>query len=203
MSIPQWFASKRILVSRLLVSAGVSSLIFTQHSWREGGAIDISCVVVGYIMVVTATFLRLWCSIYIYGYKGHSLVVQGPYSVVRNPLYIASFIGAFGLGLISENVILLGVLAFCFLIYYPFVVINEERELEAELGSIYTDYKARVPRFIPKFSLFVEPENYEIYPRRVRQAFLDAMWFLWAIVGLEVLEFLRINHILPILFYIP
>lgn len=203
MSFPNFLAHQRIFISRILVAVAGLSLIFTHHSWPEHEVMDIAVEVVGYILIVAATFLRLWCCIYLYGYKGRTLVDEGPYSVVRNPLYVASLIGAVGLGFMSENIIFFVLIVFFFLVYYPFVVINEERELSAALGEEYKKYQARVPRFIPNFSLFHEPEHYEIYPKRVKRAFLDAMWFLWAVIGLEGLELLRVLEILPVLVYVP
>jgi protein-S-isoprenylcysteine O-methyltransferase Ste14 len=36
---------------------------------------------------------RLWCSLYISGYKNSQLITSGPYSLCRNPLYFFSFVG--------------------------------------------------------------------------------------------------------------
>ena len=198
-----WLAHHRIMMSRIFTIFAGLALLFTQHSWVDEGVFDVMTEVVGYGLLITATFLRLWCALYIYGYKGHSLVQSGPYSMVRNPLYVASLLGAFGLGFASENLLFLALLIFFFVFYYPWVVINEEKELSAAHGEVFKDYCKRVPRFIPKFSLFTEPERYEIHPRRVRRAFLDAMWFLWAMIGFEIIERLHEANILPTLWYIP
>lgn len=42
----------------------------------------------GLILVSVAACGRLWCMLYIAGYKTQKLVTAGPYSLCRNPLYL-------------------------------------------------------------------------------------------------------------------
>ncbi len=196
-------ARYRILASRVLIVASAVVLLFTRHSWDHGSLTDISFEASGYTLLVAAAFIRLWCSLFIYGYKRKVLVTLGPYSVVRNPLYLGSLIGAAGLGLASENLLFGALLLTFFVAYYPWVVLNEERELRATFGTEYERYCSVVPRFVPRFSLFREPECYEVHPKRLRRAFLDSMWFLLSIVGFEVTEVLHNMSALPVLLYTP
>jgi protein-S-isoprenylcysteine O-methyltransferase Ste14 len=55
----------------------------------------------------------------------------------RNPLYFFSLIGAIGLGLASENLLILGLIMIFFLVYYPFTIIAEEAKLEITFGYSY------------------------------------------------------------------
>lgn len=196
-------ARHRILASRVLVVASAAVLLFTRHTWQHGSLTDISFEAVGYTLLVAAAFVRLWCSLYIYGYKRKELVTLGPYSIVRNPLYLGSLLGAAGLGLASENLLFGALLLAFFVAYYPWVVLNEERELKETFGLEYEEYCSAVPRFVPSFSRFQEPDQYSIHPRRLRRAFLDSMWFLLSIVGFEVTEVLHDVHALPVLLYTP
>lgn len=196
-------ARYRILASRVLIVASAVVLLFTRHSWDHGSLTDISLEAVGYTLLVAAAFIRLWCSLYIYGYKRKMLVTLGPYSVTRNPLYLGSLIGATGLGLASENLLFGALLLAFFVAYYPWVVLNEERELWQTFGAEYEQYCSVVPRFVPRFSLFREPDCYEIHPKRLRRAFLDSMWFLLSIVGFEVTEVLHNMAALPVLLHTP
>ena len=47
---------------------------------------------------------------------------------------------------------------------------------------------SRVPRFIPKPSFFVEPEEYTAKPRVFCREAVDAMYFIWIVDLLEILE---------------
>ncbi len=81
-------------------------------------------------------------------YAGHKLVTRGPFSVVRHPLYLAMMITAFGALLMYQN----WATVFLFLLNcaaLPFRALKEESALAKEFGEEWTDYRRRVPAFIP------------------------------------------------------
>jgi protein-S-isoprenylcysteine O-methyltransferase Ste14 len=53
----------------------------------------------GFMAILGAIMARLWCTLYIGNRKSVQLVMDGPYSLCRNPLYTASILGAVGVGL--------------------------------------------------------------------------------------------------------
>lgn len=56
------------------------------------------------LLIVIATVGRsTWSSLYISGDKEHRAVCEGPYAILRNPLYMFSFVGVFGLGLANMH----------------------------------------------------------------------------------------------------
>jgi len=61
----------------------------------------------GSLLVAVGVFGRVFCSMFIGGRKNDQLIVSGPYSVVRNPLYVFSFIIFIGIGLQSRSLVLL------------------------------------------------------------------------------------------------
>jgi len=131
---------------------------------------------------------RLWCSLYISGHKTEKLVTTGPYSITRNPLYFFSLIGAFGVGLASETLVIPAVVLLGFAIYYPRVIKAEEKRLLKIHAEQFDNYVARTPRFFPKWSLLIEPKNYVVHPARFRKDILSALWFIWLIGVLEIIE---------------
>lgn len=155
---------------------------------------------IGCILVGIASLGRLWCSLYIAGYKTDSLVVEGPYSLCRNPLYLFSLIGAVGVGFASETITLPVVLFLIFTIYYPFVIRSEEAEPIRLPGDKLRTYYDKVPRFIPDFSKFKEVEEYIVKPAVFRKHIFDALWFIWLLGIMEVLESLNELHVLPTIF---
>ncbi len=82
--------------------------------------------------------------------KGHELVTQGPYALVRNPIYL----GMFGL-LVATGLVfspwwsMLGA-AVSFLIGNRIRIRAEEKLLRETFGSQFDDYARRVPAFFPK-----------------------------------------------------
>jgi protein-S-isoprenylcysteine O-methyltransferase Ste14 len=89
----------------------------------------------GIVLVGVATVGRLWCSLYISGYKCAELISTGPYSMSRHPLCFFSFIGFVGVGLATETVTLALVMVCFFLLCYPVVIAQEESELSLRFGD--------------------------------------------------------------------
>jgi len=181
----------------------VGLLLLTDHSWSKTGFLDIFLTTFGLILVGVGTLGRVWASMYISGYKDKDLVTEGAYSIVRNPLYVFSFIGVVGIGCATGSLLMIGVLILGFFIYYPLTMVDEEQRLAARYGQRFTDYVRRTPRFIPNFSLFQESETYTVETKTYRYAFMDAVWFVWVFALIQLIEKLHECGILPTLFRIP
>ena len=78
------------------------------------------------------------------------LVAVGPYRFMRNPMISGVSAVLAGLALVTGS----WVLALWFLIFvtfnFTYFVLVEEPGLEARFGAPYREYKARVPRWIPR-----------------------------------------------------
>src|SRR6187402_2966911 len=98
------------------------------------------CESVGLVFLAIAAFGRIWCLVFIAGKKNDELVMDGPYSTSRNPLYVFSFIGAVGFGLAVENPFLAALIAITFAVYYRVIVRREEVFLESAFGEIFRQY---------------------------------------------------------------
>lgn len=158
---------------------------------------------IGWAAIVSCILGRTWCSLYIGGLKNRSVIKLGPYSVVRNPLYVFSVVGGIGVGLSSESIffgLVVGLLVFA---VFQIVIRYEERHLNGKLGADYSQYKARVPRWLPNPLLWRDVRVVEVSPHIVARVFLDAMIFILAIPFFEVLERLQDAGITPILMRLP
>lgn len=198
-TIIESFARSRLFWSRLFGVALLAVVVFSPLPWPENSLMALAFEVSGFVLLATATLLRLWCTTYIAGLKNNVLMQEGPYSMVRNPLYVSSFIGGIGFGLSVENPILTAVIAMAFLIYYPWVVRHEEERLAGLFGEAYLAYCRKVPRWFPRFSSYSEPETYTVRARMLRRGYFNAMWFMWAFLLWEVIERLREIGIVPAL----
>ncbi len=67
-------------------------------------------------------------------------------------------------------------------------------------GSEFRAYLKRVPRFFPKLSLLEKPTEYVTKPVVFRKHLFDALWFVWLIGIVEVIEELHRLKIFPIMF---
>jgi protein-S-isoprenylcysteine O-methyltransferase Ste14 len=194
---------KRIRLTWAYSLIVVFMLLFSTHSWRPGGAFDMAIEYTGLVLLVIASWGRSWTHIYIAGRRERELVTLGPYSIVRNPLYLFSFAGAAGIGLASGNIAVLILLLVGFLVYYPFVIRAEEKHLESIHGESFRNYCASVPRIIPRTLSMEDPEKYEVHPRRVRKSSITSLWFIWAFIILQVIEKMQETGLIPIIWRLP
>ena len=76
------------------------------------------------------------------------IVAQGPYRVVRNPMYLGHLI--FMLGLALTFISWLGLALFAFhVVWFHRRVLEDEAQLQSLFGDPYRAYKAQVKRWIP------------------------------------------------------
>jgi len=195
------FAEARIFWSRLFAVALLLFIAVSAPPWGEATFAALGVEIIGFVMLAAATLGRLWCAAYIAGVKDSVLVRDGPYSVVRNPLYVANFVGGVGFGLAAENLVATGVIFILFAVFYPAVVASEEKRLLAKFGDAYADYCRAVPRWFPNLSLFHEPAERVVRPRLLRRAYVNAMWFMWAFLLWEIIERLQVIGWLPVFWH--
>lgn len=157
----------------------------------------------GIVLIVACILGRTWSSLYIGGRKIEEFVQTGPYSIMRNPLYFFSFLGAAGVGMQVGSVVLgLICAALAWIVFYV-VVLQEEQVLAARYGDSYRNYLARVPRFFPKPSLWHDDPTLTIRPPRVIMTFADALVFLLAVPVAELFEYLQDIGAIPVLLRLP
>lgn len=158
---------------------------------------------IGYFLVAACALGRLYCTGFIGGLKNEQVIRSGPFSVVRNPLYVFSFIGVVGIGLQSGMITVFTLLVGGFLFYYPRVVKREEEFLRHKFGTDYDDYCATTPRWLPNFKLWREPEEITLRPKFLRNAFMDSMVFFLPLPLFELLEQLHEAGYIEFLKHIP
>ena len=199
-AIARHFAGHRIQWSRAILALALVYVLFGEppgfmQGWA-GGAFRIC----GYLLLVSGSLWRIWCLIFIGGTKDGVLSTTGPYSVVRNPLYVGSFLGVIGFGLAVRLPLVPAALLLMFAALYPAVVASEEKRLEELFGDPYNRYRNVTPRWIPRWSLYTEPQSVMVSPAKVRQGIFDAMWYLWAFAFVQLLDLVHRNRALPQLF---
>ncbi len=122
--------------------------------------------------------------------KNQDLATSGPYSHIRNPLYLGTLIAAAGIVVASRSWWLASLFAFAFLLIYLPAVELEEQHLRQIFPS-YSAYASRVRRFIPSprypgvrrtfsWALYRRNEEYNAF-----LGFLIAVaWLAWKTVRL-------------------
>ena len=81
-----------------------------------------------------------------------TVIMSGPFAIVRNPLYVGNMMLYVGIGIASNALspwLAIGTAVY-FVFQYSLIVSLEEEFLEKEFGAGYLEYKKHVPRFIPR-----------------------------------------------------
>jgi protein-S-isoprenylcysteine O-methyltransferase Ste14 len=106
----------------------------------------------GAVVVLLGVGVRTWGAGHLL--KNDELTTSGPYAYVRNPLYAGTLLTAAGFALIAGGWFLVGLLLFVlpwfFLSYFPRKDRTESERLEELYGDAFRAYRDRVPALIPR-----------------------------------------------------
>lgn len=184
-----------------VMSVGVLSLAFvSHHAWSENSVIDLLFEMTGVVLLCIGAFGRAWASGFISGKKNRTLITDGPYSIVRNPLYLFSFIGFLGAGLAFESVVILALFVLIFFLTHWPTILQEEEKLRDLFGTDYSEYANRVPRFIPG-SLDKElPETASFSSPIFTKAVFESMLIVLIFPIAQAVEWGQVHAVLPVYF---
>lgn len=180
------------LIGLLALSVVSQSIGGIDSRWHE------SVEAVGLAAIIFSIVGRAWCTLYIGGRKKAEIVDRGPYSISRNPLYVFSFVGAFGMGAQSGSLVIAAAFVVAAVLVFHLTVRREEAFLLREFGQSYADYLARTPRFWPHFSLWRDADELTIRPSLFLLTIRDGLVFLLAIPLFELIDAGQAMHWLKV-----
>lgn len=111
----------------------------------------------GAVVAVVGEMIQVWAASHLH--KDEHLTVSGPYSYVRNPMYIGRFILGLGFFLMTRNPYLIVGYIVLFAIYAHLRVSREERRLKQIFAPDYQHYCSEVRRWIPSLKPYSRSEN--------------------------------------------
>jgi protein-S-isoprenylcysteine O-methyltransferase Ste14 len=101
----------------------------------------------GFIVSMVGEFIQLWCFASLD--KNATLTIRGPYTMVRNPMYLGRFFIPLGFLMLLGQWWLLLAYAVIYWMYMDARVQREEAHLKPIFGAAYETYLAQVRRFVP------------------------------------------------------
>ena len=148
-------------------------------------------VAIGTSFIAVGEFLRIWAV----GYAGAStrartlgaardLVTTGPYSYVRNPLYLGNFLLSLGVCLVANVYWLVPVLIVGYFSQYIPIITLEEAYLLESCGSIYQAYRAAVPRLLPHLRAYPHPSLHDFSWARALKSEKRTLTAIVCVIGL-------------------
>jgi protein-S-isoprenylcysteine O-methyltransferase Ste14 len=114
----------------------------------------------GWLLIVAGVALYFACAFWGFALRGKgtplpidppkNLVVEGPYSIVRNPMYWSVVFVMLGEAAVFHSVALLDLALVFFVGVNLFVLFVEEPALRQKFSAEYEEYCRRVPRWFPR-----------------------------------------------------
>ena len=123
-----------------------------------------------------------------------SICKSGPYSIVRNPLYIGNVMIYVGFAFVAGSIYVVKISSITFvyfLIQYSLIISLEEEALEKKFGDEYITYKKLVPSILPRINNTFR--NYDTIPSSLAKTLKTEKRTLQNILLVSLLLFLRIN----------
>ncbi len=120
----------------------------TGFTWGSG-PLDAAVDMLGFILALVGVTIRIISREWKPVHKPKGLVTSGPYSVVRNPMYIGSFLIGLGFCVIIGNLPFLAFYTVSYIVIHALVVKQEERYLAEQFPEEYAEYRATVHAWIP------------------------------------------------------
>lgn len=200
----QSYQRMRRLTLAALLALVFAVLLFGQSMFPPETVPHEAIEMTGIVLIVLGIAGRLWSTLYIGGKKSSVVVTDGPYSIMRNPLYFFSSVAAAGVGAqIGSITAVVGFGLACAAAFH-IVILREEKYLSENLGAEYAAYMASVPRFWPKLSLYHEGQTTRGFkPKLLLTTLLDGLVFLVAMPLFEVIDRAQLSGALPVLFRMP
>jgi len=105
----------------------------------------------GAAVTVAGEWLRLWAAGHLR--KNKELTTTGPYSHVKNPLYIGTLLITLGYSAMAMNIwIMVAGFVWFFIYYAPYKKKQENEKLIGSFGDAWKVYDRAVPDYLPRFT---------------------------------------------------
>jgi protein-S-isoprenylcysteine O-methyltransferase Ste14 len=105
-------------------------------------------VAIGLPLALIGMLIRLYASGFVM--KNKELATQGPYALVRHPLYTGNIVLLVGFAIAGATWWGLPLLVFFFWFYYPTAIEYEDRKLKSIFGDAWTRWAGATPALVPR-----------------------------------------------------
>lgn len=98
--------------------------------------------------------------------EASELNTTGPYSLVRNPLYVGRILNFTGIAMLSGSWVFGAIVYLVGVLIYERISIYEEEYLRDKFGKAHAEWAAHVPALLPRLSGWVKPK-YPFWVKRM------------------------------------
>lgn len=194
---------KRVLAVKLSAAAILTLALVVHDVYEEGSLAELALQGSAFVLLLAAAMGRVWASAHIALSKSRALICDGPYSIVRNPLYFFSFLAHLGAGLAFESLTLALLLGGVFFATHWGTVYEEERWLRGKFPGELGAYFARVPRFLPKPWLLSNRDQIVVAPGKLARAVLESSLVFLVFPLARAVDWCHLQAVLPVVVRLP
>jgi len=141
---------------------------------------------------MTGVLFRVWATLYVGGRKARTVVSDGPYSIVRHPLYVGTLLVSISAPLFLKSPTLLFGIFLGAISYLLVTMPAEEQDLRDHFED-YDDFAARTPRLMPKFSQYHSPAMITVKVQSLRLELKRMSRWIWIPLMAEIVNYLRVT----------
>lgn len=150
-------ATRPRLVLALLEVGTIAAWLLVRGRWRFLPAPDAGVALAGAVLALTGALLAAWAKARLGRFFSpqlgvqpeHRLITNGPYAVVRHPMYLGLIDFILGSALFWNDVGLL-VVGLLFVLWFSAQRRIEERMFAQHFGEAWTEYARRTPALFPR-----------------------------------------------------
>jgi protein-S-isoprenylcysteine O-methyltransferase Ste14 len=193
----------RILASRALALPVLALALFSDGAYAPGKPSALAFEIAAFVLLLAGAMGRLWASVYISGRKSCVLVDQGPYAMIRNPLYFFSFLAHLGAGLAFGSVTVAALMVATFWATHWWAVLEEESWLRARFGREYDVYVEKTPRWIPRRWVAPVAATLPVEPARFSRALWESSLVLLVWPLALAVDWCHLSGWLPVVLRVP
>jgi len=198
-------ARYRLLISRIFLLIMIIVLLFSDNKVDNWGPTYNWLEFFGYFFGLIGVFGRIWSSLFIEGNKTQKLIVKGPYSLMRNPLYFFSFILLIGFCFFIKSILVFTIFFLIWILIYRNTMNSEEKNLLSNHNQEYVDYYNKTPKIFPNINLYKSfgvNDKMDIDIKKIERVLTESFGFLFLFGIIKIIEYLHLNGILPVYFHL-
>jgi protein-S-isoprenylcysteine O-methyltransferase Ste14 len=163
---------KRLKINGILVAIAIFLIVLFPSIFLrniEKSNFDEIMEIFGIAFILLGQMFRLSARGYKseHSHNGHTLIKGGPYTLVRNPMYLGILLIGLGVVLVLFKWWVVFIFLLVFAIRYILLIFKEEKKLAVIFAQDYRDYCQRVPRILPSPDAIFKRDVAEYLPFRL------------------------------------
>jgi len=153
-------------------------------------AVGIGTVLFGFLFRISARGYKAEKS-----WDGKKLITDGPYGLMRHPMYFGTFLIGLGIIFVLFNWWVFPLFFFVFLLIYIPQIHREEQKLQQQFDDEYMIYCKKTPKYFPRVSIFFKLDFRDYLPLKwlwIKKELISLTVVISVMIAIEIWEDVRL-----------